>query len=242
MIFQEQLGTIKQELQLEITTLQKLKNEVEEELNLLQQQKNELANSIGDLQSKKHQMEKATLASGQCEVQSTWDQSCYYSDDEKQQFEDSRFSAVEIRHEFNTLNSHDSVSREMHHTTSSNSDSSMNYDYVSQVRSIQPSQEATTSTLLNSSESVEDVKDNNQMIAWKSEKSYLESQIYDMRVTLTQLQSEVTGLENRKTILEALGETNSSDEMATDMANSYEVSFEADLDFSTPGTIAEVIS
>ena len=63
-----------------------------------------------------------------------------------------------------------------------------------------------------------------------------------MRVTLKQLHTEVTGLENRKTILEALGETNSSDEMATDMANSYEVSFEADLDFSTAGTIAEVIS
>lgn len=237
MIFQEQLGIIKQELQLEITRLQKLKNEEEDELNLLQQQKNELGNSINE-----HQMEKATLAWEQCEVRSSWDQSCSYSDDEKQQFEDSRFSAVEIRHEFNTLNSHDSVSHEMRHTTSSNSDSSMNYDYASQVLSIQPSQEATTLTPLNSSESLEDVKDKNQMISLKSEKSNLESQIYDMRVTLTQLQTEVTGLENRKTILEALGETNSSDEVATDMANAYEVSFEADLDFITPGTITEVIS
>ena len=223
---------------MEIIRLQKPKNEEGDDLNLLQQQKTELEISTGDLQTKKHQMEKATLASEQCEVRRDWDQSCYYSDDEKQQFGNSGFSAVERKQEFNTSNSHDSVSREMYHTATSNFDSSMNYDYDSQVRGIQPSQEATTSTLLNSSESLDDVKDNNQMIALKREKSDLEGQIYDMMVRLTQLQTEVTELENKKTILEALRGTNSSDEMTTDMANAYE----ADPDFSTPGTIVEVIS
>ena len=230
---QEHLETTKQDLQLEISRIQKLKNHEESELEKLRKQKYELEINIGDLQKKKHDMENLTLTPEQYEVRKEEDQS-YFTDDRKEQFGDSEYLRCETQQELNTSRQ-DSASYERYY----NLESSMN-NYNSKEGCSQSSQVLATSTPLNSPGNSNDVKDDNHITSLKRERSELESQIYGMQMQLEQLHTEVTGLENRKTILEAIHGAYSPVEMRTEMMNGYDVSVDVDLDLSTPRTITEV--
>ncbi|XP_068737353.1 golgin subfamily A member 4-like [Montipora capricornis] len=212
--------------------IQKLKNHEESELENLRKQKSELEINIGDLQRKKHDMENLTLTPEQYEVRKEEDQS-YFTDYRKEHFGDSEYLRCETQQELNTSHQ-DSGSYDRYY----NLESSMN-NYNSKEGCSQSSQVLATSTPLKSPGNADDVKDDNHITSLKRERSELESQIYDMQMQLEQLHTEVTGLENRKTILEAIHGAYSPVEMRTEMMNGYDLSVGVDLDLSTPRTITE---
>lgn len=80
----------------------------------------------------------------------------------------------------------------------------------------------------------------NNVMSLKRERDEIETQIYDMKIQLTRLQTEVTSLENRKTILETTHLTYAADELRARSVNGHEVSVDTDLDYNFTRAITEV--
>ena len=164
----------------------------------------------------------------------------HFTDDEKKSG-DRGFPEYGTIEEADTLNRYDSVSYNRHQHTSYNSEPSVNISNIHHL-DIDSSQVLATSTPLNSpGVLVDTVKVDNDVISLKRERSELEGQIGDIRIELTRLQTEVTGLENRKTILETIHRSYSNDELRTEYMNGYGLGTDANADFHITQTITEVI-
>ena len=88
--------------------------------------------------------------------------------------------------------------------------------------------------------SKDSVKEDNDVISMKRERSELESQVNDLRIQLTQLQTEVTSLENRKTMLETIHGSYVSESKKTGQMNRRGVGVDSDVDLEITKTITEV--
>ena len=229
---------VKQDLQAEIATIQTLKNQEEDELQKLRQQKSQVEIYIRDLEIKRRQLvmenqnprpEQYDARNGRGHV--------HLTDDQKKSG-DRGFSEYDRIKEADTLNRCDSLSYNRYQLTSYNSETSVNISN-SYHPYIDSSQVLATSTPLNSP--ADTVKEDNDVISLKRERSELESQIGDMRIELTRLQTEVKGLENRKTILETIHRSRPTDELRTEQMNGYGVGTDTDVDFNVTTTTTEVL-
>lgn len=235
--FQEQLQKVKEDLHAEITRIQSLKNQEEDELQNLRQQKSEMEIYIHDLQIKRGRLEK----DGQHSQPKAHDMRngrghMHLTDDQKKSG-DFGFSDYDRRGSIDTLQTYDSVSQNTYHLSSHSSETTINnsYSYHPHV-----SQNHSTTQLSGPALHGDAVKEDNYVISLKRERSELESQICDMRIQLTRLQTEVTSLENRKTILETIHRSYSVEELRTGEVNGHGVGVDDAADFDTQRAITEV--
>lgn len=131
-----------------------------------------------------------------------------------------------------------------YNVTSYNSETSINN---SRVHTYSPQQGISSETLstnpLTSSSFYDDcLKVDNNIMSLKRERDEIESQISDMKIELTRLQTEVTSLENRKTILEAAHLNYATDDLRAGSVNGHGVSVHTDLDYNITRAITEVTS
>ena len=127
-----------------------------------------------------------------------------------------------------------------YNVTSYNSETSINNSHV---HTNSPQQDISSETLstspLRSSSFYDDcLKVDNNIMSLKRERDEIESQICDMKIELTRLQTEVTILEKRKTMLETSHLSYVTDDLRAGSANGHGVSVHTDLDYN----ITEVTS
>lgn len=131
-----------------------------------------------------------------------------------------------------------------YNVTSYNPETSINN---SLVHTYSPEQDISPETLSSnprrSSSFYDDcLKVDNNAMSLKRERDEIETQICDMKIQLTRLQTEVTNLENRKTILETtnLKYTYAADELRAGSVNGHEDSVDTDLEYNLTRAITEV--
>lgn len=135
-----------------------------------------------------------------------------------------------------------------HSFSSSNNVTSYNSEtYIdnSHVHTYSPQQGVSSETLstnpLMSSSFYDDcLKVDNNVMSLTRERDEIESQICDMKIQLTRLQTEVTSLENRKTILETTHMNYAANDLRTGSVNGHGASVDTDLDFNVTRAITEV--
>lgn len=242
----------KQDLQSEISRIQMLKNNEEDELQRLRQQKSEMEIHIYDLQRKRArpeldgqhaEKESHELRNARDRIPLT---------DDHQNSDDFRFSSnYDRRGEIDTpQNCHSSQPSPQtshplsnsYHVTSYNSETSINnsHFHTYHPQQVISSETLSTSPLLSSSFYDDCIKVDNNVMSLKRERSEIESQICDLRVQLTTLQTEVASLENRKTILETAHRDYAADDLRTGLMNGHGVGAETDQDYDTTRVITEV--
>lgn len=169
--------------------------------------------------------------------------------DDHKKADDFRFSADYDRREENdtpqNFHSTQSSSQTSHalsntfHTTSYNSETSINnsHFHTYQPQQVVSSETISTNPLSSSSFYDDCLKVDNDVVSLKRERSEIESQICDLRIQLTRLQTEVSSLENRKTILETMHQKYAADDMKTVLMNGHA---EVTLDYGTTRAVTEV--
>ena len=236
--FQKQLEKVKQELQAEITKIQTFKNQEEDELQKLSQQKTEMEIYIYDLESKRGRLEMEEGHS-KPEVHGIRRGHVHLTDNDKKSGQ-VRFSDYDRIEEADNLHSYNSVSSDQNQLTSYNSETTLvsnSYSYNSHVVSAGTLE---MNAFRDSTFHADVIKEDNDVISLKRERSELERQICDMRTQLTRLQTEVTGLENRKTILETIHGSYASEDARNGQMSGYGAGVDIDVDFDITRAIAEV--
>ena len=245
----------KQDLQSEISRIQTLKNNEEDELHKLRQQKSEMEIYIFDLQSQRVRLEMDGQLHSEPEVhepRNARDRIPLTDDHHKST--DFRFSLdYERRGEVDTPQNYHSSQPSLqsshplpnsYHVTSYNSETSINNSHFHTYhphQQVVSSQTLSTNPLSSSTFYDEAIKEDNNVISLKRERSEIESQVCDMRIQLTRLQTEVTSLESRKTILETMHRNYAADELTTGLMNGHGgVGVDTDLDYDITRTITEV--
>ena len=252
--FQEELEEWqkqKQDLQSEISRIQMLKNNEEDELQRLRQQKSEMEINIYDLQTKRVRLELDGQHNEQesHELRNARDHTPLTDDHHKS--EDVRFSSdYDRRGEIDTpqiYHSSQSSPQTSHplsnsdHVTSYSSETSINNSHLHthQPQQVISSEPFSTSPLLSSSFYDDCIKVDNNVMSLKRERSEIESQICDLRIQLTRLQTEVASLESRKTILETMHPNYVADDLKTGLMNGH-VGTDANVDYDITRAITEV--
>ena len=201
--FQKQLEKVKQinklELQAEITKVQTFKNQEEDELQKLSQQKTEMEIYSYDLESKRGRLEMEEGHS-KPEVHGIRRGHVHLTDNDKK-LGQVRFSDYDRIEEADNLHSYNS---DQNHLTSYNSEATLVSNSYSHNSHVVSAGTLEMNAFRDSTFHADVIKEDNDVISLKRERSELERQICDMRTQLTRLQTEVTGLENRKTILETI--------------------------------------
>ena len=213
----------------EITKIQTTNNQEENELQKLRQQKLEIEAYIHQLQSERgrFEMERERYELGPREK--TRDGK-YLTDD------DTKSGKVVL---------HDGVKREEGNTyniSSYSSEATLINNSYSYNPHLAFTQTFETNGCGGSMSSKDSVKEDNDVISMKRERSELESQVSNLRTQLTQLKTEVTSLENRKTILETIHGSYVSESTNTGQMNGQGVGVDSDVDLEITQTITEVTS
>ena len=249
----DELQKQKQDLQSEILRIQTVKNNEEDELQKLRQQKSEMEIYIYDLRTKigRHEMNGQFTEQEAHEPRHATDRTTSLTDDHGKS-EVSRLSSdFDRRGEIETLQdyrSSQSLLQASHsfsssyNVTSHNSETSINNSNVhtySPRRGISP--ETLSTNPLGSSSFYDDcLKVDNNVMSLKRERDEIESEICDMKIQLTRLQTEVTSLENRKTILETTHLNYATDDLRAGSVNEHGVRVDTDLDYNITRAITEV--
>lgn len=224
----------------EITKIQTAKNQEENELQKLRQQKLEMEAYIYQLQGERgrFEIERERYELGPREK--TRDGK-YLTDDDTKSGKVVLHDGVK-REEGDALHNSRLVSANTYNLSSYSSEATLINNSYSDNPHLALTQTFETNGCGGSMSSKDSVKEDNDVISMKRERSELESQVSDLRTQLTKLQTEVTSLENRKTILETIHGSYVSESTNTGQMNGQGVGVDSDVDLEITQTITEVTS
>ena len=141
-------------------------------------------------------------------------------------------SVLQVSHSFSSSNN----------VTSYNSETAIDNSHVhsySQQQGVS-SETLSTNPLMSSSFYDDCLKVDKNVMSLTRERDEMESQICDMKIQLTRLQTEVASLENRKTILETTHMNYTTNDLRTGSVNGHGASVDTDLDYNVTRAITEV--
>ena len=141
-------------------------------------------------------------------------------------------SLLQVSHSFSSSNK----------VTSYNSETAIDNSHVHTYSPQQgvSSETLSTNPLMSSSFYDDCLKVENNVKSLTRDRDEIESQICDMKIQLTRLQTEVASLENRKTILETTRMNYATNDLRTGSVNGHGASVDTDLDYNVTRAITEV--